>query len=213
MKKIESKRGWEAVLRLRIRVLAAGLTALLLMFPLGVRAESSLSLNVQILLEGTLPAEPDVFTVEIASEGMGAPMPEGSTGQSYRASRNGAGALPLGTIICRKPGRWNYIIRQIPSGADCIHDAREYRLQISAYTGENGTLDMMATLHQNGAEGKLEEICFLNTYPTVQEKEPGSATRTGVQDQWLYYLCGAVALMLAALWLIVLLLRRRKGGE
>ncbi len=31
---------------------------------------------------------------------------------------------------------------------------------------------MAATLHQNGAEGKLEEICFLNTYPTVVEEDP-----------------------------------------
>lgn len=200
------------MLRLRIRALAAGLAALLFMLSLGAQAEGRLSLNAQIVLEGTLPAEADVFTVELASEKASAPMPEGSTGQSHRASRSGAGELSLGMIVCREPGRWNYTIRQIPSGADCSYDRREYQLQISAYTGKDGALDVAATLHQNGVEGKLEEIRFLNIYPTVEEKEPGSATRTGVQDQWIYYLCGAAALMLASLWLIVLL-RRGKGDE
>ena len=206
------------MLRLRIRALAAGMAALLFMLSLGALAEESLSLNAQIVLEGTLPAEADVFTVEFASEKAGAPMPEGCTGQSHRASRTGEGDLSLGPIIFREPGQWRYTIRQIPSGADCDHDEQEYGLRVSAYLGGDGDLNVAATLHQNGVQGKLEEICFLNTYPTVEEdpedeeEESGSATRTGVQDQWIYYLCGAAALMLAALWLIALL-RRGKGDE
>ncbi len=93
------------MLRLRIRALAAGMAALLFMLSLGALAEGNLSLNVQIMLEGTLPAEADVFTVELASDRAGAPMPEGSVGQSHRVSRTGAGQLSLGTITFQEPGQ------------------------------------------------------------------------------------------------------------
>ena len=172
MKKIENERGREAVLRLRIRALAAGMAALLLMLSLGALAEENLSLNAQIVLQGTLPAEADVFTVELASDRAGAPMPEGSGGQSHRVSRTGEGELPLGSISFQEPGQWRYTIRQIPSGADCDHDEQEYGLRVSAYLGGDGDLNVAATLHQNGVQGKLEEICFLNTYPTVVEEDP-----------------------------------------
>ena len=198
------------MLRLRIRAYAVILAAIGFMLSLGAGAEGSISLNAQIHLAGTLPTYADVFSVELVGQTVGAPMPAGSQGQVYRASRTGAGVLSLGPVVCERPGRWNYAIRQVSSGADCSYDRREYALQISAYNGQGGALDVSATLHLNGQEEKLEEICFLNTYPT--QSQTGSMTPTGVQDRWMYYMGGAVALMLVALWLIGLL-RREKDEE
>lgn len=194
------------MLRLRFKAYMTVVTALLFMLPSMALADGSISLTAQILLEGTLPVHGDVFTVEIVGQKEDAPMPEGSYEQTYRASRIGAGSLSLGEITCIRPGYWNYTVRQIPSDAGCTYDLRQYELQISAYSRQDGGLDVVATLHLTESDEKLEGICFVNSYPV---SEDGTLTPTGVEDYWMYYAGGAVILLLMALWLTGFLRRRR----
>lgn len=194
------------MLRLRFKACMTVVAALLFMLPGMALADGSISLTAQILLEGTLPVHGDVFTVEIVGQEEDAPMPAGSHEQAYRASRTGAGSLSLGEITCIRPGYWNYTVCQIPSDADCTYDLRQYELQISAYSRQDGGLDVVATLHSAGSDEKLEDIRFVNSYPV---SEDGTLTPTGVEDHWMYYAGGAVILLLIALWLIGLLRRRR----
>ncbi len=93
------------MLRLRIRALAAGMAALLFMLSLGALAGGKPLPERSDYAGGNVPAEADVFTVELASDRAGAPMPEGSVGQSHRVSRTGAGQLSLGTITFQEPGQ------------------------------------------------------------------------------------------------------------
>ena len=194
------------MLRLRFKAYMTVVTALLFMLPSMALADGSISLTAQILLEGTLPVHGDVFTVEIVGQKEDAPMPEGSYEQTYRASRTGAGSLSLGEITCIRPGYWNYTVRQIPSDAGCTYDLRQYELQISAYSRQDGGLDVVATLHLTESDEKLEGICFVNSYPVSGD---GTLTPTGVEDYWMYYAGGAVILLLMALWLTGFLRRRR----
>ena len=118
-----------------------------------------LEIPVTVITEGG-PAH--VSTVELTALTPGAPMPKGSSGNSWRMELTDTGVIPLPWDSL---GGYEYAVRQVPdSDTDCIYDDQVYRLRMTVTVTEDGTA--MATALVYGQDGgKVSEIRFRNRCP------------------------------------------------
>lgn len=120
-----------------------------------------ISIPVRIQEDGAVLEEEREYTVELLAKTPGSPMPEGSTGGSYRFSLTG-GTTGYIVIPCDTLGVFDYRIQQIPgSDPDCTYDGRSYRLRLYVTEREDGKVSASAMLYDREEE-KQAEVLFCN---------------------------------------------------
>ena len=139
----------------------------LLLGTLGVGASAenlgTASIPVSFRHGGSVPEDPEVFTVELIPTDPTFPMPAESTDGAFRLQ--GTVDLP-GTIYipCDRVGVFTYTVRQIP-GTDpqCVYDTAEYRVTVYVTYAEGGGVEINVVAHKDGAAEKVD-IEFYNYY-------------------------------------------------
>ena len=122
-----------------------------------------MSLPVEVLVEGELPEEPELFRVSLIPEQENAPMPEGSEDGAYVIEIKG-GEKDYIRIPCHKLGVYNYTIRILPGeNINCVYSTDVYHITLFILNADNGGFDITAVAYRNDAEEK-SEIVFVNRY-------------------------------------------------
>lgn len=195
--------------------LAALIVCLTALLPAAMAEGLSVTINAQITLEGTLPATPETFTLRMKANDSGNPMPGGKTGGSYDLPITSASRATFPAMTYEKVGIYSYTITQLPgTNVDCSYDGKQYNLTVTVFNSENGGLETAVALRQAGVQDRKEDTAlFHNVYKTIVKPTtpPGTITATGVNDMWMYYLGGAVLLLIAAS-VIIHFLRRQGDG-
>lgn len=180
----------------------AALVALLLcaaaLCPAAMADGLSVTVDVSVTLEGTLPEKAESFSIVMQPDEASFPMPEGSEGGLARIVIKGAGMGSFGPIAYDKVGVYSYTVRQIPgTNADCRYDARVYGLTVYVTNKQGGGLETTMVLHLEEEADKPDDILFHNRYrvvrPPVTPKP--TPTPTGVEDTWPMYLAGSFAML------------------
>ncbi len=99
---------------------------------------------VTITLNGTLPSEPETFTVQVQGMTAGCPMPEGSTGNTYDYKLIGNSKTVSGKIAIdfgsAALGIYEYTVQQIPgTDPDCFYDSSVYSITVYVLNNESMT--------------------------------------------------------------------------
>ena len=118
---------------------------------------------VTIHLEGTVPAEPETYVVELTPEKASNPMPAGTENGVYRMEISGEGSGVM-EITYNKVGVYNYTVKQIPGdNENCSYDASVYQVTVFVTNSETGGLNVSVVAYKDGAEEKTD-IEFTNDY-------------------------------------------------
>ncbi len=121
-----------------------------------------------------------VFSFLLRGEN-GAPMPEGSTGNSKVVAITGSGKVEIGEISFTKPGVYTYTISELNSGGTgWTYDTSVYTLTVTV-TQENGALHAEYTLTKDGEEAA--GLIFTNRYEEGQVVPPDEIQIAG-QKIW-----------------------------
>lgn len=181
--------------------------------------DPAVRVGVTVSLEGTLPGEDEVFTIQLKSLDEANPVPEGAVDGVAETTVTGAGKSTLPEITFSRVGIYEYTVSQLPGEFEgCRYDDSVYSLTVYVVNSETyDALEATAVLYKNSEGDKLSEAAFTNVYPTVTPKpteDPGEITDTGVRDTWPIYLTGA-ALLLILSGLLAISLRRKDnhGGQ
>ncbi|MGN1019704.1 MAG: Spy0128 family protein [Aristaeellaceae bacterium] len=178
----------------------------------------SVSLDVQITQEGTLPDPAEIMIVRITAGGSKYPMPDGQVGGTYDLEVAGGSTATFPAMTFTKLGIYTYTIEQLPgSDPDCAYDTRVYQLTVSIINAKGGGFDMEVALREQGKDEKLGAVLFHNVYKTIvptpaPTKKPGDITATGVNDLWPYYF-GGCALLLVIAGMAFRALRRKEEPD
>ena len=170
--------------------------------------------EVIITLSGTLPGHRETFTVVMEALDGNNPMPGGQTGGTYSIEILGqnktgnAGWFP--TMTYTKPGVHKYKVWQVPGDHPrCTYDDTVYTMTVQVTnTPDFEAFELVVFFNDNEGGPKPDNNLFHNEY-TVKN---GSATPTGVADDWPYYFAASGVLMLLSLFLMTKL-RRREAVE
>lgn len=142
---------------------------------LGVTASAaaapvSATIELNTALSGDLPDTPDTFTLRLAPDKAGFPMPEGSKDGVYTAALKGEDSHRV-QISFDRVGVYGYTVTQLPgTNEDCYQDSRVYH--ITAYvTSDNRdqSLHLSVLVTREGSEEKQEKIIFSNRYGSAAE--------------------------------------------
>lgn len=136
------------------------------------------------------------------------PMPEGSISLQKTLQMKGAGSAGFGEIRFDTPGVHEYTVRQIGSGqAGDSYDKTVYHLRVTAYRTEAGGMAVNVVINGDG-EAKSDALAFHNIHPSDHTSGGAShSAKTGVEDQWMWYFAGCVALICATFFVIRVLLK------
>lgn len=97
----------------------------------------------------------------------GAPMPEGSTGNTKVVTLDGSGQVELGEITFSHPGVYVYTITELHGGeTGWTYDQASYVLTITV-TQDNGVLTATQVLTKNNQE--VSSVVFTNHYEKVED--------------------------------------------
>lgn len=145
-----------------MRKLGIWLGALLLAVSLPMTAgarQNCVEIPVSVITEGG-PA--DSCIVEMTALTPGCPMPEGSSGNTWRMAVNTSGII---RIPWDALGIYEYSVRQVPGAEETYtYDDQVYRLRLTVTVTEDGTAAATALVYgQSG--GKVPEIRFRNRCP------------------------------------------------
>lgn len=138
------------------------------------------TIPVSIKLNGTLPENPDGFTIRVEAEDASCPLPEGGADGIYettiKCEKGDSEAKKNLVFNFDKLGVYSYIITQIGcENTDCYHDkVSSYTLTISVVNAKDpsqGKFDYYVALRPEGApvDDKLAEIIFTNKYANPVE--------------------------------------------
>lgn len=99
---------------------------------------------VKITLNGTLPASPETFTVQVKAVTPGAPMPAEATGDTYEMKLSGTGNVITGELAidfsAAGRGEFNYTISQVAgTDPDCTYDPTVYSMKVYVLNNEDMT--------------------------------------------------------------------------
>ena len=112
---------------------------------------------------GSMPEDPEQYTVELTPVDPTFPMPADSEAGVYRMQIT-AGTSGNIVIPCDRVGVFTYTVRQIPGGNKrCIYDESVYQLAVFVTYGENGAVEANAVATLQGASEKID-IEFANYY-------------------------------------------------
>ncbi len=138
------------------------LAVLLAGLPVQTRAADTgeILIPVSVLSEGYQPDPDAIYTVELAAQTEGAPMPEGSAGDRCRLEmKNGSTVLKF---RCEMLGVFDYTVRQIPGSApECTYDDEVFRLRLFVTKTETGDMAVSAVVYGQD-ESKAANILFRN---------------------------------------------------
>lgn len=136
------------------------------------------------------------------------PMPAGSISLQKTLLLKGAGSAGFGEIRFDAPGLYAYTVRQIGSGqAGDSYDKTVYHLRVTAYRTEAGGMAINVVLNGDG-DAKSEALVFHNIHPSGHTSGGAShSAKTGVEDHWMWYFAGCVALICATFFVIRVLLK------
>lgn len=179
------------------RTIMMAMAALCLVAAPALAAEVSVSLPVEVTLEGTLPEKPEQFIFELSAASDKYPMPGGLAGGTTSTSVAGAAEGAFGDIVYDRVGIYTYTIDQVNGqNPDCTYDQRVYDVIVTVVNAENGEgFEATAVMYAQGSEQKQTAAVFHNVYVTVTPPPPGEVTDTGVRDTWYWYLIGAFGMM------------------
>lgn len=123
---------------------------------------------VKITLNGTLPAQAETFTVQVKATTPGAPLPAGSTGDTYEMKLSGAGNVITGELAidfsAAGRGEFNYTIQQVAgSDPDCTYDTTVYNMKVYVLNKEDMSGLEMHVIITCGDQ-KPDSIDFTNKY-------------------------------------------------
>lgn len=119
---------------------------------------------IEKVVEGENVPETE-FTFLLRGES-GAPMPEGSTGNTKTLTLNGSGEVEIGTFTFAEPGIYIYTVSELNTGADgWTYDNTVYTLTFTV-TLEDGALHAAHTLTKDGEAA--EKALFVNRYTPVE---------------------------------------------
>lgn len=181
---------------------------------LAAQEPATVDQEVIITLSGTLPKHKETFTVVMQALESGNPMPGGGNGGTYSIEILGeektgnSGWFP--TMTFTKAGYYHYQIWQEPGTHrrgtydDTVYTMTVLVMNKSDYSG----FDAIVTFADDEGGPKPDNNLFHNEYTVVN----GSATPTGVADDWPYYFAASGVLMLLSLFLMTKL-RRREAVE
>ena len=201
------------------KILAAVMLAIMLSLALcgaalAAQEPATADQEVIITLSGTLPTHKETFTVVMQALDDSNPMPGGQTGGTYSIEILGeektgnSGWFP--TMTFDHVGKYKYLIWQEPgTHSRGTYDDTVYTMTVQV-TNSSDYTKLYATVTFRDDEGgpKPDNNLFHNEY-TVKN---GSATPTGVADDWPYYFAASGVLMLLSLFLMTKL-RRREAVE
>lgn len=129
----------------------------------GDSTTSVMEIPVEVLVEGELPEEPEIFKVSLTAEQDNAPMPQETVDGVYTMKIQGGTKASI-VIPCTKMGVYNYKIQMVPGeNVNCIYSADVYHVTLFILNGENGGYDISAVAYKNDGEEK-SEIRFVNRY-------------------------------------------------
>lgn len=182
-------------------------------------AQKTVSVDVEIKLEGTLPSPAETYTVLMRADDASFPMPSGSATGYYELKITGAGAAKFPVTTYDRVGIYTYTIQQVVgANAKCTYDQRIYELTVYITNANDGGFDAHVVFNEKSATEKPDKAAFINKYPvvtptptTAPSSGGGTITATGVTDSWPYYLAGAAVLVIIAFAMIMIM--RRKEDE
>lgn len=176
------------------RLLMGVLTALLCLTLLSGTAlgadTQTIQVPVQIRQTGQLIEAEEVYTVVLAADETGFPMPDGSTGGKYSTEITGAGRTVM-EMRYDRVGVYTYTLYQTPGTTKhCAYDDTVYHMTVYVTATEDGGLETTTVLYGDDGGTKLVQADFVNTYragapakvtPTV-EKIVKAVSGTAPQD-------------------------------
>ena len=123
---------------------------------------------VKITLNGSLPAQAETYTVRVKATTPGAPLPAGSTGDTYEMKLSGAGNVITGELAidfsAAGLGEYNYTIQQVAgSDPDCTYDNTSYSMKVYVLNKEDMSGLQMHIVITSGDQ-KPDSIYFTNKY-------------------------------------------------
>lgn len=198
------------------KILAAAMLALLLALALCAGASAAqppvtVDQEVIITLSGTLPSKRETFTVVMQALDDSNPMPGGGFGGTYSIEILGqeklgnSGWFP--TMTFDHVGVYKYLIWQEPGNhRRAIHyDDTVYTMTVTVTnSADYQSFEVVVSFRDDEGGPKPDNNLFHNEY-TVNH---GSATPTGVADDWPYYFAASAVLMAFSLFLMTKLRRR-----
>lgn len=143
---------------------AVMLALLLLSCAIPALAETvSINLPVSMQVTGTLPPQPETFTLFLRAREAYAPMP-GGFGGTYTLTLTGSSSTAFPTIHYHRPGVYHYEIRQQPgSNPLCTYDDSVILVDVCIMATEDGLCPVLVVQEQDGST-KLSNITFHNVY-------------------------------------------------
>lgn len=162
------------------RILLSLLALSLLLIACAVPAcaeEVHVSLPVSIQLSGSLPPQPESFTLLLRAKEADAPMP-GSLGGTYSLTLTGSSAATFPAISYDKPGVFHYEITQQP-GSDplCTYDGAVFLVDVCIMSTEDGLVPVIVVQEASGST-KLASIAFHNVYAAATPTPAPTPTDT-----------------------------------
>lgn len=181
---------------------SAAVTLLTLVLCFGICSETVMaaevkgaSINVNISLSGTLPAEDENFTVQLIADDGNAPMPNGSADNIYSMSITGENEKAFPAVTYTELGTYHYTIKQEPGlNNDCRYDNSVYSLTVNVVNSEKeqDSFEISYALHKDGGKEKLDEVIFENEYKTVIRGVPKTGDKSDILSN---IMTGALALI------------------
>ena len=145
-------------------------------------SDSTANVPVVKTVQGN-PAQDYTFTFRLTARTDGAPMPQGSTGNTRDITITGSGRAYFGTWVYTAVGVFVYEVREIPSNnTDYEFDTSVYTIT-DTVTDEDGQL-VVSRVVANADNRPVQSMSFINSYvgddPEVQEEDPppGGGTTT-----------------------------------
>lgn len=201
------------------RFLAAVMLAIMISLALcgaALAAQEPVMVNQEVIitLSGTLPKHKETFTVVMQALDDSNPMPGGQTGGTYSIEILGeektgnSGWFP--TMTYTRPGIYEYKVWQEPgTHKRGTYDDTVYTMTVQVTnTPDYSAFELVVFFNDDEGGPKPDNNLFHNEYTVVN----GSATPTGVADDWPYYFAASGVLMLLSLFLMTKL-RRREAVE
>ena len=191
-------------MKIRMQLCAFLLMLCAAMFSQALAESASFEPIIRLTEEGGTHAA--VFLLEARDSAC--PMPEGSISLRKTLQLKSAGSAGFGEIRFDAPGVYTYTVRQIGSGqAGESYDKTVYHLRVTAYRTEAGGMAINAVLNGDG-DAKSDALVFHNIHPSSHTSGSVSySAKTGVEDQWMWYFAGCVALICATFFVIRVLLK------
>lgn len=164
--------------------------------------------QVEKVIAGDTPTQNATFAFTLTAADATTPMPDGKTGGSVTASREGAGTASFGQIEFDRPGTYSYTVSEVQGTADGYgYDTTSYTMAVVVEAGENGVLTISSSYV--GPSGPTDAMVFTNRY--TAPRLLGFLPTTGDATFWTLTALLGLAMAGAIIVVIALLYRRRRN--